>query len=109
MQVLVGGDHRRGDLGAAQQFLVVGGDEVGADLLGDQLAARRILLGDADPFDRRMAARHRAADQADPARADDGQADTLRVPVHGAPPVMSAGTLQAPALFTSVQRRDSAA
>jgi len=39
VQVLVGGDDRRGDLGACEQLAVVCGDEIGADLLRDQLGA----------------------------------------------------------------------
>ena len=39
--------------------------------------AVRVLFGEPDPFDRRMARRHLAAEQADAAAADDGKADAL--------------------------------
>src|SRR5687768_3629717 len=77
MQVLVGGDDGGVDLGPPQQLAMIGRDELGADRLGHPLAALRILLGDADPFDRRMARRHLAAEEADAAGADDGETDAL--------------------------------
>ena len=45
----------------------------GADFAG----AVRVLLGEPDPFDRRMARRHLAAEQPDAAAADDREADAL--------------------------------
>ncbi len=54
---------------------MIGGDEVGADPGGDRLAAVVVALGDADPLDRRMARRHLAAKQPDPARPHDRQPD----------------------------------
>ena len=37
MKMLVGGDDRRRHLGAREQFPIVGGHEIGADLVGDEL------------------------------------------------------------------------
>ncbi len=75
--MLVGGDDGAGDFRPRQQFAMAGGDEIGADLGADIAAAIVIELGDADPFDRGMARRHFAAEQADAAGADDGEADAL--------------------------------
>src|SRR5207244_6348807 len=66
-----------GDFRAAQQFAVIGGDEIGADARGHVAAAVGVELGDADPLDRRMACRHLAAKQPDATGADDCQADAF--------------------------------
>ena len=50
----------------------------------DELRALRVLLGDADPVDLRMARGKLAADQSDAAGADDGEADAFRLLVHAA-------------------------
>ena len=52
-------------------------DEIGVDLRRHFAGAVRVFLGKADPFDRRVARRHLAAEQADAAAADDGEADAL--------------------------------
>ena len=90
MQVLVGGDDDAGDLRPLEQLAVVLRDEVGADLLRDVEAAIVVLLGDADPFHGGMARRHLAAEQADPAGADDGKPDLLRLKPHRLAPTISA-------------------
>ena len=90
VQVLVGGDDGGGDFRSRQQLAVAGGDEIGADARGDVAAAIVFELGDADPFDRRMARRHFAAEQADASGADDGKADALGVLLHRAPPAAPA-------------------
>src|SRR5580704_7209001 len=82
MQVLVGGDDRRGHFRARQQLAMIGGDKIGADARGNIAAAIVIELGNADPFHRRMARRHLAAEQADAPRADDGETDALGVLFH---------------------------
>ena len=63
--------------GRAKQFAMTGGDEIGADARADIAAAIMIEFGDADPFHRRMARRHLAAEQPDPAGADDGKPDAF--------------------------------
>ena len=50
----------------------------GADFAG----AVRVLLGKPDPFDRRMAGRHLAAEQPDAAAADDREPDVGRLRFH---------------------------
>jgi hypothetical protein len=82
VQVLVGGDDRAGDFRPRQQLAVTGGDEIGADAGCDVAAAIVIELGDADPFDRGMARRHFAAEQADAAGADNGKPDALGAFLH---------------------------
>ena len=52
-------------------------DEVGADLRRDLAGAVRVLLGEPDPFHRRMAVRDLAAEQSDAAAADDRDAEFL--------------------------------
>ena len=75
VQVLVGRDDRAGDLRPLQQLDVALRDEIGADPRRDFAGAVRVLLGKPDPFHRRMAVRHLAAEQPDPAAADDGEPD----------------------------------
>ncbi len=82
MQMLVGGDDGGGDFRPRQQLAMAGGDEIGADARADIAAAIVIELGDADPFHRGMARRHFAAEQADAAGADNGEADALGVLLH---------------------------
>ena len=77
MEMLVGGDDGAGDFRPRQEFAMAGGDEIGADPRADIAAAIVIELGDADPFHRRMARRHFAAEQPNAAGADDGEADAL--------------------------------
>src|SRR5580693_8974714 len=61
---------------------MTGGDEIGADAGRDITTTIMVELGDADPFHRRMPRRHFAAEQADPAGADDGQPDAFGVLLH---------------------------
>ena len=75
--MLVGGDDRAGDFRPLEQFDVALGDEIGADLGRDLAGAVGVLLGEPDPFDRGMAVRDLAAEQPDPAAADDGEPDAL--------------------------------
>ena len=82
VQVLVGRNDRRVHFGPGEQLAVVGGDEVGPDLGGDELRALGLDLGQADEVDLRMARRDLAAEQADAARADDGEADAFGVLLH---------------------------
>ena len=74
MQMLVGGDDGASDFRPRQQLAMAGGDEIGADARTDVAAAIVIKLGDADPFHRGVARRHFAAEQADAAGADNGEA-----------------------------------
>src|SRR4029450_3599561 len=69
---------------------MVVGDEIGADLLRYVEPAVVVLLGDTDPLHRRMARRHLAAEQPDPAGADDGEPDALCLSSHRLPPAISA-------------------
>ncbi len=86
--MLVGGDNRRGDFRPLEQFDVALRDEIGADLGPDFAGAVRILFGEPDPLDRRMTRRHLAAEQADAAAADDGEADALGRLPHAFTPAM---------------------
>src|SRR5262249_10593030 len=52
-------------------------DEIGADPGRHLAGAVWVLLGKPDPFHRRMAVGHLAAEQPDPATADDGEPDVL--------------------------------
>src|SRR5262249_57413462 len=90
VEMLVGCDDGAGDLRALEQFAMILGDEVGADLLGDMQAAVMVLLGDADPLHGRMACRDLAAKQSHPAGADDGEPDAFYLPSHRLPPTISA-------------------
>ena len=86
MQVLVGGDDGRGDFGPREQFPVIVGDEVRADLFPDQLQALGLDVGEADEVDLGMAGGDLAAEQSDAARADDREADAPGVLLgHAAP------------------------
>src|SRR5262249_32278427 len=77
VQMLVGRDDGAGDLGTCEQLAVARGDEVGPDPRRDIAAAIGIELGNADPFDRRVARRDFAAEEADTAGADDGEAHSF--------------------------------
>jgi hypothetical protein len=52
-------------------------DEIGADFRAYFSRAVWVLLGKANPFDRRMARRHLAAEKPHAAAADNRQANTL--------------------------------
>src|SRR5262245_34964664 len=52
--------------------------KIGAYLVGDLAGTVGVLLGQPDPADRWMARGNLAAEQADPAAADDGEADPFR-------------------------------
>ena len=82
VQVLVGGDDRAGDFRPLEQFDVALRHEIGADLRRDLACAVGVLLGEPDPFDRGMAVRDLAAEQSDPAAADDGEPDALGLRPH---------------------------
>ncbi len=77
VQMLVGADDRGGHFRPLEQFDVALRHEVGVDLRSDLAGAVRVLLGKADPFDRRVARRHFTAEQADPPAADNGKADAF--------------------------------
>ncbi len=82
VKMLVGRDDRAGRFGAIDQLDVALRDKIGADFAGYFARAVRILLGKADPLHRRMAVRDFAAEQADAAAADDGEADVFRFSSH---------------------------
>ena len=78
MQMLVGRDDDRGDFRPRDERAEIAGDEIGADLLRDLVGARGPGLGEPDPVDLRVPRGDLAAEQADPAGADDGEPDALR-------------------------------
>ncbi len=80
--MFVRGDDRGGDLGPLEQFDVALRHEIGADFRRDLACAVVVLLGKADPFDRGMAVRDLAAEQPDPAAADDGEPDAFGLRSH---------------------------
>ena len=82
MQVLVGRNDGAGDLRPAQQLAMALRDEIGLDLGRNLAGAIRVLLGKPNPFHRRMARRHLAAEQADAPAADDRKADAFGVAFH---------------------------
>src|SRR5579883_495183 len=82
MQMFIGANKRRGDFGPRQKLAMAGGEIVGANPRRDIAAAVVVEFGDADPLDRGMPRRHLAAKQADPAGANDGEADAFGVPFH---------------------------
>src|SRR5450756_1125747 len=77
MGVLVGRDDRGRDLGALQQLVVVGGEEIGFGVLDQFLADLRIGVAQAEPADAGIVAGEFGPDAADRAAADDGEADRL--------------------------------
>ena len=83
MQVLVGGDDRRRDLGALEELAEIGGGIVGLRLRLDQLEPLLLAIADPDEVDHRVARGDLAAEQAYAARADDREADALRGFSHG--------------------------
>src|SRR5262249_29652417 len=78
VQVLVGGNDRAGHFRAAQQLAVALRHEVGADLRRHLSGPVRVLLGEPDPFHRRVPVGHLAAQEAYAAAADDRKADIFR-------------------------------
>src|SRR4051794_20818537 len=75
MGVLVGRYDRGGGLGALQQFVVVGGEEVGLGVFGELLADFGVGVAQSEPADAGIVARELGADAADGAAADNGEAD----------------------------------
>ena len=80
MQVLVGADNGGRDLRPLEQFDMTLRDEIRIDLGTNFAGAVRIFFGEPDPLDSRVARRHLATEQPHAARADDGEADALRLP-----------------------------
>jgi len=78
VQVLVGGDDRRGDFRPFQQFPEIRGRVVRLRLLLDELEPLLLEVADPDEVDHRVARGDFAAEQAYAARADDCEADPLR-------------------------------
>ena len=68
--------------GRAQQLDMALRHEIGADLRRDFAGAVRVLLGEPDPFHRRMAVRDLAAEQPDAAAADDREAELFGLCSH---------------------------
>ena len=62
---------------ALQELAKIAGDEIRLALVADQLGALGLEIGDADEVDLRMTRGDFAAEQADAAGADDGEADSL--------------------------------
>src|SRR5437868_12124763 len=82
MGVLVGCDDRRRDLGALQQLIIVGGEEIGLGVLGEFLADVGVGVAQAKPADAGIVARELGPDAADRAAADHGQADFFSLGSH---------------------------
>src|SRR5438477_2609397 len=86
MKMLVGGDDRRRYLGSLEQLPIVGSDEIGAKLVGDELCAIRLDLREPDEVDLGMSRRDFSTKQSDPAATDDGETDALGIfPRQGMP------------------------
>ncbi len=79
VQVFVGCDDRCRHLGAREQLLVVVGHEISADFFPDEFCAIGFDLCEPDEVDLRVTRGDFAAEQADTASADDGQAYTSGV------------------------------
>src|SRR5450631_4184251 len=77
MGVLVGGDDRRRHLGALQQLVVIGGEEIGLGVLGEFLSDLGVGVAEAEPADAGIVACQFGPDAADGAAADDGETDLL--------------------------------
>ena len=75
--MLVGADDRGRYLRPLEQLDVALRDEIGADFRAYFARTVRILLGKANPFDRRMARGHLAAEKPHAAAADDRKADAF--------------------------------
>ena len=82
MKMLVGGDDRRRDLGSCEQLAIIGGNEIGADFVGDEAQSIRLDLGESDEVDLGMPRCDLSAKQSDSAGADDGNTDALRILFH---------------------------
>ena len=102
--MLVGRDDGAGDLRPPDQLDVALRDEIGADLGRDIAGAVRVFLGKPDPFHRRMAVRHLAAEQPDPPAADDRKPDVRSLRSHAS---AVAGLIARPVLRLEIRdRRD---
>ena len=66
-----------GHLGALQELAEIAGDEIRLAFVADELRTLGLEVGDADEVDLRVARGDFAAEQADAAGADDGEADSL--------------------------------
>ena len=82
MQMLVCSDDRRRHFRPREQLAVIGGHEIGADLLRNELGAIRLDLGESDEVDLGMPRCDLSAKQSDSAGADDGNTDALRILFH---------------------------
>src|SRR5258708_729124 len=91
--MLVGRDDDRGDFRPRDERAEIAGDEIGADLLRDLVGARGPGLGEPDPIDLRVPRGDLAAEQADPAGADDGEPDAFRCFFDGCLPYSSCPAL----------------
>ena len=80
--MLVGGDDRRRHLGSREQLPIVGSDEIGAKLVGDEFGAIRLDLREPDEIDLGMSRRDFSTKQSDPAGADDGETDAFGIFFH---------------------------
>ena len=82
MKMLVGGDDRRRHLGSREQLAIIGGHEIGAELVGDEFGPIRLDLRESDEVDLWMSRRDFSTKQPDPAGADNGQTDALGIFFH---------------------------
>src|SRR3989440_5781053 len=82
MKMLVVGDDRRRYLGSREQLPIVGSDEIGAELVGDEFCAIRLDLREPDEVDLGMSRRDFSTKQSDPAGADDRETDALGIFFH---------------------------
>ena len=77
MMDLVGRDDRRGDLGAGEQLVEIGGEEVRTRVVHELAAELLLHIAQPEPADTRIITRELGADASDCAAADHREADFL--------------------------------
>src|SRR6266480_3334962 len=82
MQMLIRRDDRCRYLRSREQLEVIGGHEIGADFVSDELGAIGLDLRQSDEVDLGMPRCDLAAKQSNSARADNRNADALRILFH---------------------------
>src|SRR5438132_12276268 len=82
MKMLVGGDDRRRYLGSREQLPIIGSDEIGAKLVGDEFCAIRLDLREPDEVDLGMSRRDFSTKKSDPAGTDDPETNAPGILFH---------------------------